>query len=391
MADRAASAAMEMDNVRPIPAAVRAAVLPMLGAAVLLGGCSNMNGLFGGDSVDYRSAAGQARPLEVPPDLTQLSRTAPPAGGTVSASQAAAATAAARSPAAPGAQTVAITVRGEVRVEREGDQRWLVVPMPAEQLWPQVAQFWRDAGFTLVTENAEAGVMETDWRENRAKLPDDLIRSTLGRIAPGLYDTGYRDRFRTRLERVPGGSTEIYVTHRGLEEVYTDARREMTGWQPRPREPELESEFLARMLVRMGTPPEQAQAVVAAAPERAPRARVVAGQPAATLEVDETFDRAWRRVGLALDRSGFSVEDRDRTAGLYFVRYVDPKALAQEDPGFFARLFGSGTPAATPVRYRIQVAAAGDRTRVAVLDAAGAPDTSESAQRMIAVLVGELR
>jgi outer membrane protein assembly factor BamC len=371
------------------PLAATPARCTALALIVTLSGCSSIEGVLSGDKVDYRNAAAKTRPLEVPPDLTQLARDPryAPQSGVISA---------AATPQTPSLQpqgsaalsSVAPSVVGKVRVERQGLQRWLVAEAPPEVVYPEVRAFWQERGFTLTTDNPQAGVMETDWVENRAKLPNDLIRSTLGRFIDKLYDTGERDRFRTRIERGPNG-TEIYLSHRGLIEVYTDERKESTGWRPRDNDPQLESEVLTRLLVHLGTREDSAKTAIATAPEAPARAR--AGAQPGTLEVDESFDRAWRRVGLALDRSGFSVEDRDRSAGLFYVRYIDPKATAAEEPNFFARLFGAKAPDKTPVRYRIALKAQDARTTVSVQTSAGAPETGEAAKTIVSQLVRELR
>ena len=391
-------AAAETPNVKPTLAAPshRLAMPALLVLALATTGCSSLSDFLSGDKVDYRSGAAKSKPLDVPPDLTQLSRDARAlqSGAAVSASSIGNPASTAAPGAAAGAQ-VAIAARGKVRVERQGDERWLVVPAPAEQVWPQVRDFWVDRGFKLTTENAEAGVLETDWAENRGSLPQDVIRRTIGRFLDRLYDTGTRDRFRVRVERGAGDTTEVFLTHRGLEEVYADDRKESTVWRARARDVELESEMLTRLMVKLGTQEETARSAVAAAPQQPARARIVGGQPAATLEVDEAFDRAWRRVGLVLDRSGFTVEDRDRAAGVYFVRYVDTTAGAAQEPGFLSRWFGGAPTEALPVRYRVRVAANGEagaaRSRVTVLSSAGAPDNGPVAQRIAELLVGELK
>ncbi len=233
--------------------------------------------------------------------------------------------------------------------------------------------------------------METEWAENRAKLPKDIIRSTLGRIIDPLYSTGEKDKFRTRVERSPGGGSEIYVSHRGMVEVYTNQQKETTIWQPRPSDPQLEAEFLQRILVKLGAKEEAAKTQVAQSNATAPaRARLLPNQAAASLQVDDSFDRAWRRVGLALDRSGFTVEDRDRGQGIYFVRYVDPAQAGKEEPGFFGRLFG-GAKVEGPARYRVTVKADGERSTVQVLTAQGAPENGEAGKRIVSLLIDDLK
>jgi outer membrane protein assembly factor BamC len=359
-------------------------------AALALAGCSSGDGLLSGDKVDYRSTnTAKSKPLDVPPDLTQLARENRYAtqGGVVSA---AGVPAAAAANVTTSAQPVAVQSLGTVKVERAGTQRWLVAAIAPEQLWPLVKTFWQERGFTIAFENAEAGIMETDWSENRTKLPNDLIRGTLGRVFSGLYDSGERDRYRTRIERTPTGS-EVYISHRGLEEVYTNESKDAAVWRPRAADPSLEAEFLTRLMARLGTPEASARTAVATAPETPSRARAIAGAASAALEVDEPFDRAWRRVGLALDRGGFTVEDRDRAGGLYFVRYIDPKNAGKDDPGWWERLFSKSDQTRGTLRYRIAVKASGEKTTVAVLTSTGAPETGENGKRIVGQLVNELR
>lgn len=380
---------------RPIlrSTAVRAACVL---AALQLAGCTSTEGLLSGDKIDYRSAskAGKANGLEVPPDLTQLSRDSryQQSGGTVSASTF---QSAAPAPAAAPLSAVAPDAANGLQLARAGEERWLVTTLTPEQIWPQLEAFWRERGFALAVDQPEVGVMETEWAENRAKLPQDVLRRTLGRVIDSLYDTGLRDRFRTRVERTPTG-TEVYVTHRGMAEVYNTQMKDTTMWQPRPSDPQLEIEMLQRIMAALGAKEEQVQASTAAiASPPPPRARIVEGQAAATLRLDDGFDRAWRRVGLALDRSGFTVEDRDRAKGVYFVRYVEPEIQGKGEPGFFGKLFSFGLGRKDsdpkPSRYQVSVKAEGGDSLVSVHDAQGAPENGETGQRIVRLLVDDLK
>jgi outer membrane protein assembly factor BamC len=374
--------------------------LATLALAVTLAGCTITEGMFG-SKVDYKAAAGKTQALEVPPDLTQLARDSryQPQGGVISAAAAAATPGGGSNAAAvQGANPmVAVSARGDVRIERQGQTRWLVTPLTPEQLWPQLTAFWQQRGFSLDVADQQIGVMETNWSENRAKLPDDVVRNTVGRLLGTLYDSGERDRYRTRVERTPAGS-EVFISHRGVVEVYTSERKEATTWRARPADPQLEAEFLSRLMVALGAKddaPRTSVAAVLGAPEAAARARTLSGRPAPTLEVDDPFDRAWRRVGLALDRSGFTVEDRDRAGGLYYVRYVDPASVGKDEPNWFQRtwsnLWGDKSASQGAVRYRIAVQGSGEKTTISVLTSAGAPETGENGQRIAGLLLNELR
>lgn len=392
-------------NTPALPAsALSLAVIALTGLA----GCSSVSEALAPAKVDYRTAAVKTATLEVPPDLTQLSndpRYQPPTGAVISANALQSATPAALRTAdvASGGQLVAPQRVGEIRIERAGTQRWLVTPLTAEQLWPVLRSFWQEQGFALERDQPELGVIETDWLENRSNIPQDIVRRTVGKVFSGLYDSGLRDRYRTRIERTPAG-TEVYISHRGAEEVYTSDRKDQTAWQPRASDPSLEAEMLSRLMLKLGAPEQVANAAKAApapaaataastAPTNPARARMADGTPGAALRMDEGFERSWRRVGSALDRTGFTVEDRDRSQGVYYVRYVDPKLAGKEDPGFFARLFGAKkTELAAGERLRIQVQGENaNSTLVSVQDSAGTPQKTDSARNIVQLLVNELR
>ncbi len=217
-----------------------------------------------------------------------------------------------------------------VRIERSGTQRWIVARGDPAQLWVTVKDFWQENGFVIAQENPTAGTMETDWAEDRAKIPQDGVRSILGKFMDGMYSTPERDKFRTRLELGSDpGTTDIFISHRGMYEIFVEEGKERTVWQPRPADPNLEAEMLRRLMVKLGVQETKAKTEVAAAPQEE-RAKLVRGADGISqLELDDDVDRAWRRVGLALDRVGFTVEDRDRSQGVYFVRYVDPAEEAE--------------------------------------------------------------
>ncbi|MGE5794425.1 MAG: outer membrane protein assembly factor BamC [Bacteroidota bacterium] len=379
---------------RAAPKLVVAFALP-----ALLAGCSMFGDLFESKKVDYKSA-GKLPTLEVPPDLTRPGRDdryAMPENpsGTATFSQYSAERQGVRS---SGSSDV-LPTSTEVRIARDGNQRYIVVGEQPDKVWPVVREFWQENGFLLTVEMPDAGVMETDWAENRAKLPQDAVRNMLGKLLDQVYSTGERDKFRTRLERSPDGKgTEIFISHRGMVEQLTgrSGQYDSSMWQPRPPDPELEAEFLSRLMVRLGAEEQRSRAQVAARGGREERAKMVtvAGGGSA-LNVNEPFDRAWRRVGLALDRVGFTVEDRDRSKGIYYVRYVDPNkdGGTNSGGGFLAKLaFWRSTDApAKAEQYRVTVQPGSDASQVQVLNKDGQPETGGTSKQILSLLYDQLK
>lgn len=357
----------------------------------LMAGCSSTSHSILGEKVDYRTAGAKVVSLDVPPDLSKLpgqSRYGQVSPAIVTANSLNTPTA----EAAQAGNTVAPGQFGPVKLERQGQTRWLSLNAPPEQVWEQVRTFWTDAGFELVVDQPETGLLETNWAENRAKLPQDIVRRTFGTIMDGLYDTGERDQFKTRIERTAKGS-EIYVTHRGVSEEYANAQKDQTRWQAR-LDSELEAEMLSRLMVRLGASKDAAEAAKTEVAKVQPKGTgantaVRVSDNQSGLTVDDDFDTVWRRVGLALDRAGYTIEARDRSNGQYDVRLPGDNG-DKPKIGFWAGLFGSKDNGQAPVKHKVQVKGSGNKTTIQVTDQNGALQTTAIAQRITKDLFTEL-
>ena len=363
--------------------------------AVSIGSLLACSSVTKNDTVDYKTAGAVRGPnLTLPPDLitAQADRRYIVQDGTATMSEFNAAS----KKISQTRQNVLTGIPG-MRIARDGDKRWLVVERPAPELYPLIKDFWQENGFLLVIDSPSTGIMETDWAENRAKISQDFIRKTLGKVLDSIYDTGERDKYKTRLEVSRPGETEVYITQRGaIEKCARDgADCISTVWTPRPNDPQLEAVFLARLMERLGVSQESARAQVAAAaaaPAKAPKAKFVQeGNNTGRIDMSSSFDRAWRDVGLALDRSNFTVEDRDRSKGIYFVRYVNPKEVG-DSKGFFSKLFsGSDDSSLKAKRYRVVLKSSGDNlTQVYVQDDTGKPENTPAGFRLLTLLDEQL-
>jgi len=361
-------------------------------ALLALAGCSG--NVIEGKKIDYKSAS-NVKPLDVPADLatpptSDRYNIPEPSAGTTTASEYTEGQGV-RAPAGP---APVLPPQEKVRLERAGSQRWLVVNAQPDALWPVIKEFWQDNGFLIDTESPQTGIMETDWAENRAKIPDSVIRKLIGKVLDSAYSYPERDKFRTRLEHGTNpDATEIYISHRGLAQINVSRDRytETTKWQVRPVDPELEAEMLSRLAVRLGASEEKIKAEVKA-PEQPKATLSKKGELPDSLLMVDSFDRAWRRVGLALDRVGFTVEDRDRSKGMYYVRYVDVDAADKEKKeGFWSKLAFWRDGPKKDEQYRISVAGATDGSEVKVLDARGVKSDSPTAGRILALLQRELK
>ena len=410
----------------------------LIGAfAIVLNACDSIP--FIDNTSDYKGA-GRSKPLEVPPDLTQLRSSdaySVPGGSTTynTYNQA-------QDGQEPNVEKVLPNQEG-VRMEKAGAQRWLVVNAPAEKIWPVVREFWLDQGFAVRVENPDTGVMETEWIDADAiKAKED--KRNIGEKFDAWLDklSGLADRrkFRTRLERgEKEGSTEIYMTHRTVSSAPDDGKNTIqtqlgeitTGYRSDASKPltgaeendaEIDAELLRRLMVKLGIEEKRAQEIVSN-PNMEKRAEVYKeSDSSVTLTLKDPFDRGWRRVGLALDRIGFVIEDKDRSKGLFYVRYADVdiddtpkkkkglldtlkfwdddeevenKSKPKDEKTIVDKLkFWKGDEGKTDPskQYRIKVVEAGDgTTRVNVVDKDDRRNRSTTANRIISLLYEQLK
>lgn len=375
-------------------------------AVSALVGCSQLEKIgihMPSQRAEYESSTSRA-PLDVPPDLDGIERTdrftLPNRPQIVSAN-------------AENERNQVISERlGEragsvlpqtvsAKVVRDGQIRYVHVTAAADRVWPVLQDFWPSVGLEIKSQDAKTGVMQTEWAENKANLPKDIIRSTLGKIMDFVYDTGLRDQYRARMERCEDGSTDIYISHKQMVEVVTGRDGDSTVWQPGPSDPQLEAEMLSRLALKLETEfnpdlkPEQqrkleAQAEIKYEPISEP-VKNEAGELEALL-IKEPFDRAWRRTGLALDRSGFNLADRDRSKGLFIVKYLDGdyEAKKKAERGFFANMFNRDQPVEAP-EYQIRLVPDGDVTRLTVTGADGRQDVTGAAPKILSVIAEQIR
>ena len=376
---------------RPMRFAIQSSFISLL--ALGLSACSSFSSMTASDKVDYKKQGEVRGPnLALPPDLitAQADRRYIVQDGTATMSEYSQAV-----KKSSQMRTNVLTGIPGMKIERDGDKRWLVVDKSAATLYPQIKDFWQENGFLLLIDSPSTGIMETDWAENRTKIPQDIIRRTLGKVLDSLYDSGERDKFRTRLEVQKPEVTEIYISHKGAIEVpLKDTGTTIsTSWTIRPSDPELEAIFLTRLMERLGMTQEQAKAQIAGATvvSKTPRAKLIEDGPATRIEMSQSFDRAWRDVGLALDRSNFTVDDRDRSKGIYFVRYVNPKELG-DSRGWFGRNFGKSNDADKKAKvYRVVVQARGENQIVVLVqDADGKPENTATGNQLLTTLDRQL-
>ena len=382
----------------------------ILSLPIALSACSSLSDTFSQETIQYETSDSRA-PLEIPPDMNSVPMSdrysVPTRPQTVWASQQQAEQNAEQGNSAPVPQVLPV---GEVaQIMREGNNRWIHVNLPPEQVWPIVQDFWNTVGLTLARQDASVGVMETNWAENRAKLPQDIIRATLGKVIDMVYSTGERDQYRARLERSETGGTDIYVTHRSMVEVVKNISgdNDTTVWQPGPTDPEMEAEMITRLSQRINAEFDP-HAVAASKQEHQKQVEELAAyQPtesisqleqgadgvATSIFIKEGFERAWRRVALAIDRMGFTVEDRDRSRGFFLVRYLDEQYEEEQrsQQGFWKNVFSRDTPVEAP-QYVIYLQPISEtETRVHVLGPDGKADTTGVAPKILTLLSEQTR
>jgi len=379
----------------------RAAFIAVLSAVVIMtGGCGSsakIDKYFPDQRLEYKHQREAAENLEVPPDLASGAfddaLDIPPASGTATYSEYSGAR---RDRASLASSGVLPNVEG-VTLQRSGDKRWLEIDAPVDAVWPKLVGFWRQQGILLTEQDPTIGVMKTDWLENRADIRKDFVTNMIRKVADGLYATSTRDQYRLRLDNGPGsGTSEVFLTHRGMEERLvrnTVGEGATTVWEPAGSDPEKEAAMLRRLMLYLGVSDRETQRMLADGGSTVSRSGARLADGGTALIIPQELRRAWNQTGLALDRTGFAVEDRNRSEGVFYVRYDDPQRSQPKKKGVLSRMafWKRGDKISQVEQYQVRLSESGGETRVTVHDASGRPDTSATGERILALLYDQMR
>lgn len=377
--------------------------LIILFAIVLLTGCNllpEMDNLVEDRKVEYKKSRDAQKDLEVPPDLTRdridNALVVPEiGGGSATFSEYS-------NERRPGSQPSAgggvLTKVRDIELQRNGDKRWLLIKATPADVWPSLVAFWQENGVLLLEQDPEVGLMRTAWLENRADIKSDFITDAVRSVFDGIYSADTRDQFRIRLEEGPNGTTELYLTHRGMQEkIMTGSgnQSEQQVWVPRPTDHGLEAVMLRRIMIYLGVSEQRATAEVSkkGGAGEPSRSQLIRTSNEVALRISEDLERSWRLTGVALDRVGFAVEDRNRSDGVYFVRYNDPYADQEKKEGLLSKLaFWSDDSKLDKVsQYQVRLTPGSAGTEVRVHNQQGGPDNSQTAVRILTLLQEQIR
>jgi len=353
-----------------------------------ISGCSVVDNFMDTKNrINYKNN-NSVKALEFPPDLTAPEfdmAFALPADGVVNASSL-------------GSFSTGHTIDGRtisvlpkstsMHIGGQGNVRWLDVAAPAETLWPRIRDFWRSVGISVKKDEPKIGIMVTDWAENRAGLPMDWFRRSLGKMFQGAYDAGSRDRYHIRIEKPSSSATRIFLTHKGAEKVITDT---VSGWEFRPSNHVLEAEMLNRLKAFLQGDVGAAKGTVSTdnLNQTSSLVNLVTQEGQPILQINDNYKRAWVLTGIMLDRMGLVSEKRNQSAGIYEVRYQgDDEDKAKR--GFFSRMFGGRkTLLVKGQGYQVHVQDTGKLSVVRVMDDEGKPLNKRLAQLVLVRLKKE--
>lgn len=309
--------------------------IPVYVTLLMLAACSNMGSAF-----DY--SGGSARPtsdLTVPPGLSS-----PDVSGGLK-----------MLPTGPVSAGYSLNQIKDMQIIQGGSERYLAIKSKTvNQVWPMMQAYLNQAGLSIKYQNQNVGLIQTDWISKNNIVKENDVRAFFDWVGWGsMYSLQSQFMFRVNLWQ-NNGDTQVFVTIYQMNEVYAGCAKylgqsirvnssdnQVPIWMPMPPDPKLELEFLMKFMAFAGLSKEQVKQVesqvVAQAAPSAPKAASLQG---ATLVMNDTFDRAWWRSGLALERVGLGVTDKNRSLGEYYV-YPLQSQVDNPEPGFLDRWFGT--------------------------------------------------
>jgi outer membrane protein assembly factor BamC len=216
-------------------------------------------------------------------------------------------------------------------------------------VWPVVESFWEDMGFD-VSASKRTGIIETKWIAESDLKNDEGVLGKFDAWLDALSNTGTRRKFRTRIEDgIEDGTTEVYLSQRSLqqglddhlerkskhyegtvnpdtvykiEEYKSDKPEKDKEFVSNFKEDDLEIQYelLRRLMVKLGTSDLSARESLEQAVE-IKNAELIIQDDYKYIKLNDNYSRSWRRLNLAIDMVGFLVEDKNRSDGIFYIKY----------------------------------------------------------------------
>jgi len=230
----------------------------------------------------------------------------------------------------------------DIKIEKSGKRRWLVVNKDADYLWEMSRDFLKKEGFSIKNSNKKIGIMETEYLENYPEVPDQnigIIRSMLRKALAQRYALPIVDKYRIRIEPIENNVSEIHLSLSSMQEVVTNSGNdnENTIWQVREKDVALETEMLYRLMLFLGGDEAKSKERIVNAKEK--KITLVSqgegingfGKLTFNLSLIETWDNlAW-----ALDQLNIDIYDKDLKERAIYINIA-----RTSDQGFFTWIFG---------------------------------------------------
>ena len=255
-----------------------------------------------------------------------------------------------------------------VRIQKLGDEQWVLVSFAPGQLWPQVRAYLTQVGIPLARIEASDGLMETDWT----------------RFEEGQSEQRYRFRIEQGVQR---NTAELHV----LQMYRSDGD---DGWPETSADREQEDAMLMKLAQYVADNVDQTPVSMMAQQSISSSGRVSmqedeAGNPSIRLELP--FYRAWASLDRAINDSSFDITDRNLSEKRYFMRYVE--SGEDGEGGWFGWLFGRDRQARELEEhgYRLQLEeAAENAVLITIHREDGEALAQEQAQAILVLIKGNI-
>jgi outer membrane protein assembly factor BamC len=235
--------------------------------------------------------------------------------------------------------------REDVRIQRLGDRRWLVIPEPPTVVWPKVRQFLAENGIDLEWEAPSQGRLDTRWLEVRNQAYRDVVRQVIRDGKESAQLTGGEDRLRLRVE--PGlreRASEVHIRYENTG-FATPGPSGLVDLRETPShisqvEHDALNELGAYIAARVTETTVSMVALDIGAGVKSYLDIDANGDPLLRLVLD--YERAWATVGQSLSRADIDVIDSDERAGIFTISVPQDLNVEAGEPGLIRRMFSFG-------------------------------------------------
>lgn len=221
---------------------------------------------------------------------------------------------------------VQATDTGDMQIKSKGDHKLLVMQADAAAAQAKVKAFLENTHIQIAAENAQTGLLETDWLLPKKENPNEKPGFFKRMWRAITFSSGSREKFQFRTVQ-DGQQANVSVWHYSKRYSEGDTLPSSVNWNKAEDDSDLANDMLDALFAYLQDEKSalRSASFLPKTLSASPRSNLTAdGNGFPVLMLEQDFNHAWYQVGEALQKAKIKIDDINRSLGIFYLQVKNP-------------------------------------------------------------------